>query len=100
MNDKIKDHIIHLILEDKEISGKEKVDILRELFDSPTPCMRDHYPTPYPWFQPCPCPPDTVTPTYPPIIYTTHTGNIIDNTGGGTLLPTCNDFEFQIHPNN
>lgn len=100
MNDKIKDHIIHLILEDKEISGKEKVEILRELFDSPTPCLREHYPqSPYPIYIPSPCPPDT----YPPIIYDSGTGGanpcVIDNTTGGLLLGSS-DLVFNIHPDN
>jgi len=91
VNDKIRDHIIHLILEDKEISGKEKVAILRELFDS-QPCLRDHYPV-Y-----IPCCPDT-SPTYPPITYTS--GTAIDcNSGGGVLVPSSDEFIFNIHPNN
>jgi len=94
MNDKIKDRIIQLIINDKEISGKQKAEILKELFDS-QPCLREHYPSPYPWFQPCPCPPDT----YPPITYTT--GTAIDcNSGGGTILPVSDEFIFNIHPNN
>ncbi len=95
MNDKIKDHIIHLILEDKEISGKEKVAILRELFDSPTSCMRDHYPSPYPIYIPNPCP--DVYPT--PLVYTTQTGGMLDNSGGGTCLGN-DEFVFNIHANN
>ncbi len=91
MNDKIKDHIIRLILEDKEISGKEKAQILKELFDS-QPCLREHFPTPYPWYIPCPCPPDVVSPTYPTITYTT--GNILDNSCGAS------DLTFNLHPNN
>ncbi len=83
MNDKIKDHIIQLIINDKEISGKEKADILKELFDA-HPCLREHYPQnpyPYPIYIPTPCPDN---PPFPIITYTSSANPcVIDPTSGG-----------------
>jgi len=95
MNDKIKDHIIQIIINDKEISGKEKASILKELFDA-QPCLRQHFPEQPIYIPYSPCP--DINPF--PITYTGTSTTIDCNSGGGVLLPTSDEFVFNIHPNN